>query len=771
MQAISQKSVLAILAAAAVACGGAHGERYVTKGNLSYERGRYAEAAIDYRKALQTDPRSGEAYYRLGLAEAKLGHAGSALAAAGRAAELMPGNDDAKAFAGELYLMRYQADLDAPAYDQVNRIAGELLRSNGRSFAGLRLKGYLAIADGKPGETLRFFTQANEIRPLVPDVATSLTGALLLEGRDAEAVALGRSLIAAHPDAGAIYDTLYGHDVRSGDMAEAERILLLKIKNNPTNALPVRQLAEHYWRHNERAKAEETISGLLRNAQPFPQAHLLIGNFYKDMGELGEAVRAFDAGADAHPKEKTLYEQRAIEALTDGGKRDQALERLGKLLASERSGPAADEWTGMRAGLLLQSPVEAERRQALTDLEELVRKAPGRTAWHFQLGRAYTRDGHLREARREFEVVVHKEPRNQQAWVALAAVAALARDFGECRRYAAEALRLDPSFVSARLLHARALLGLGQYEEARGEYEQLIDDHPAYRQARLEHALVAVMEGQYAAAEKEFRANYDPAHGDFRALEGMLTVDVSAGQPEKGRALLETQSAAYPDALALVKIRAAAAAQAGQWETAIREYERLRARQPEDAGILLALADAYQHAGDWARAIPPAERVRSLRPDDWRAVFLLGYAYQMTGKTKEAEQAYRQALQLKPDDAETLNNLSFLLADERSDAAGLEEAAALAQKAVRASGGNVASTDTLGWIYLQQNRLASARQIYAALAARNPRNALVHYHFGLVLRREGDRAASGRELQAALQDGLPAPEQKAARELLAAAKE
>jgi tetratricopeptide (TPR) repeat protein len=767
MHVIWKKGALVIMAAGVLACGGGHGERYVARGKVFYEQGRYAEAALNYRKALQINPDFGEAYYGLGLAEAKLGHAGETLGAVSRAVELMPDNEDVKAFAGELYLMRYQADRDAPAYEQINNIADELLRRNARSFAALRLKGYLAIADGKPGEALDLLRRANEIRPLVPDVAATLTGTLLLERRDAEAVALGNSLIAAHPDTGAIYDTLYGHYINNGDLAEAERILLLKIKNNPTDAFPVGQLAEHYWRHKERAKAEETISGLLRDPQAFPQAHLLIGGFYEGMGEPDEAVRIFDEGARTHPKEKTAYQQRALAALVAGGKRNEALERIGKLLAA---GEAADELKGMRAKLLLHSPVGAERRQAVSDLEELVRKAPDQTAWHLELGRAYTAGRQLREARREFETVVRREPGNTQAWLALGAVAALARDFEECRKDTAEALRRDPSLAGARLLHARALAGLGQYEQARGEYDQLIDAHPGYRQARLEHALVAVVEGHYAAAEKEFRTNYDPAHGDFRALEGMLAVDFAAGQTGKGWALVEAEHAAHPESLALVKIRAAAAVRAGQWQAAISEYERLRASQPEDTGILAALASAYQHTGDFVRATPLLERVQTAHPEDWRTAFLLGYAYQMTGKATEAEQAYRQSLRLKPDQAEVLNNLSFLLAEERSDAAGLDEAAALAQKAMRATGGNVASTDTLGWIYLKQNRVESARQIYATLAARNPQNAIVHYHFGLVLRRKGDRTASERELEAALRNGLPGAEQKAARELLAEVK-
>src|SRR5271165_5919284 len=163
MREIHKKGLVVVIAAAVLACGGAHREKYLAKGNQAYQHGQYAEASINYRKALQSDPNFGEAFYRLGMAEGKLGHMPQSLAALSRAADLMPENDEARALMGALYLMRYQADRDAPAYEKVNEICDRLLARNARSFPALRLKGYLATADGKPDQALDFFSRANRI--------------------------------------------------------------------------------------------------------------------------------------------------------------------------------------------------------------------------------------------------------------------------------------------------------------------------------------------------------------------------------------------------------------------------------------------------------------------------------------------------------------------------------------------------------------------------------------------------------------------------------
>src|SRR5215469_3627342 len=516
MQSIRKSGGVAVLAAALLACSGAHRDKYLAKGNQAYQREQYGEASINYRKALQSDPNFGEAYYRLGMAEGKLGHIQESIVALSRATGLMPENDDARALLGRLYLMRYQTDRDAPAYQKVNEICDRLLERNARSFEAYRLKGYLAIADEKPDQALDFFIRANRIRPLVPDVAITLTQTLFVEGRTAEAVELGRSLMTAHPDAGPIYDTLYRHYVSAGDLAEAERILIAKVKNTPADAFPVKQLAEHYWRHNQRAQAGNTIHSLLGNPKAFPQAYLMIGEFYQALGEQDEAVRAFEAGAGAHPDEKAIYEQRAIDSLILSGKRDQGLQRINQALADGVAGGTADQLKSTRAGLLLESPLESDHTLAVHDLEALVRKTPHYAPWHFQLGQAYAAGRDLsaaqyKQARHEWETVVRLDPAHMKAWLALADLALRALDFEDCRRYAEEALARVPSLESARLLRARALLGLGRFDEARMEYDKLVRENPG-RQVSLQYALLDVAEGRYSAAEKALRANYDPAH-------------------------------------------------------------------------------------------------------------------------------------------------------------------------------------------------------------------------------------------------------------------
>ena len=51
-------------------------KNYIERGNEYFKNGKYKEASIMYRSALKKDLKYGEAYYRLGLSELRLGRPG-----------------------------------------------------------------------------------------------------------------------------------------------------------------------------------------------------------------------------------------------------------------------------------------------------------------------------------------------------------------------------------------------------------------------------------------------------------------------------------------------------------------------------------------------------------------------------------------------------------------------------------------------------------------------------------------------------------------------
>src|ERR1700679_3246012 len=71
-------------------------ESYIGKGNTLFKDGKFAEAELNYRKALQKDPNSGEAYYRVALADLRLNKPMEAFRALTQAVRLAPANEAAR---------------------------------------------------------------------------------------------------------------------------------------------------------------------------------------------------------------------------------------------------------------------------------------------------------------------------------------------------------------------------------------------------------------------------------------------------------------------------------------------------------------------------------------------------------------------------------------------------------------------------------------------------------------------------------------------------
>jgi len=68
-----------------------------------FEKAKYKEASIMYRRALQKDLKFGEAYYKLGLTEIRMQAYGDAVRALRRAIEMQPTNADATTKLAEIY--------------------------------------------------------------------------------------------------------------------------------------------------------------------------------------------------------------------------------------------------------------------------------------------------------------------------------------------------------------------------------------------------------------------------------------------------------------------------------------------------------------------------------------------------------------------------------------------------------------------------------------------------------------------------------------------
>jgi tetratricopeptide (TPR) repeat protein len=724
----------------------AQAARYLENGNKFFQKARYKEASIMYRRALQKDLRFGEAYYRLGLTDIKLAAYGDAARALRRAIELQPNNTDAAVQLANLYMAAIVQD---PAHSkdlvrEVQDISERLVREDSNSYEGHRLKGQLALVQQKPDEAVKELAAATRLRPGQTDLSLAYFEALEGTNRPADAEKLGREVIEKNKNFAPMYDMLYVHYMSQNKLSEAEQVMLEKVENNPKQPNFLVQLAGHYLYTKERNKLDATMARVA-NGKEFPEGHLLAGDFYFFRAREYEAARQqYEAGMTEHPKEKPVYQKRMVELLAATGRNSDANQLLASIL---KDNPKDNDALAMRAALMLQTGDAAQINQATNDLVSLVTKNPDNHLLRYNLARAYIAKNDLAQARLQLEAAIKVRPDFILAHDQLARIYLAKGENAKALKETEDVLNMNKADLQARLIRSSALTAIGDKDKARQELDTILRMAPDNPDARYQAGFLAWQDRDFKRAEQIFGDLYKANPKDIRGLVGVVETMVSENKMRDAVSLVEKSAAAEPDrrdfrlALADLYVRD------NRFDDAIHLYQDLLKNDPKSADLLLRLAETQRRKGDINTAIETYRRAAQAIPSDPRPLLQLGLLMDGTGRREQAKPIYEQVLRIQPDDPVALNNLAFIKAEEGSD---LDEALTMAQRARQKLPDSPDVLDTLGWIYIKKNLADDAVRTFKELVQKQPDRASFRYHYGMALLQKGDRPGAKRELQSAI---------------------
>jgi tetratricopeptide (TPR) repeat protein len=738
--------------------------RYVENGNKFFERGKYKEASIMYRRAVapNADPRYGEAYYRLALASLKLGAPGDAYRALLRAVELQPENADALIKTADIEVMvGAQGGRQGEQFlAQAQERAEQLLKMPDGAYDGHRLLGQVALLQQKPAEAVRQFEQASRLKPGEPALALAYFTALVQNDQFPQAEQLAQKLIEEKPDYAQIYDLLYIQYVTRKQFAEAEALLRRKVQNNPKSSQYVLQLAAHYGVTQQRAKMEETLARL-NDEQQFVDGHLVAGDFYfLQLREFENAKQQYEKGAAAFPKERITYQKRLVELFAATNRAAEAKKLVAQIL---EQAPNDSEAQAMRAALRLSTGSREEVNLAATELQSLVTKTPENHLFRFNLARALLAKGDVDQARIQLEEALKLRADFLAARELLARIYLSRNDAAKALQEADNILKLDRNNLAGHLTRSSALLLLGEREKAREELDFISRTYPQNAEAKYQIGYLAWEDKDYAKASQVFGELYKANPKDLRGLVGI--VETLAGQNRMPEAIkqLESAAAAEPDRRDLKIALANMYVRSQRYEEAIKIYQDILAKDPASADTLFKLAETYRRKGDLNQALDTFRKASQAAPNDPAPLLQLGMLMDGIGRREQSKPIYEQILRINQDHPLALNNLAFIKAEEGTD---LDSALSMAQRAYQAVPNQPDIADTLGWVYVRKNLSQEAIRIFTDLVQKYPNNPVYRYHYGMALLQKGDRAAAKRELEAALRNQPSKDEMAKIQELL-----
>jgi len=721
-------------------------QRYVENGNKFFEKGKFKEASIMYRRALQKDLRFGEAYYRLALTEINLAAFGDAVRSLRRAVELQPDNADASVKLADIYIIAAAQDKgNSQQYlKEAKDLADKLLVKDAKSYDGHRIEGQIALLENDAPLAVAQLQAAALLKPDQTELSMAYVQALAANKQFDEAEKLALSVIDKHPTFAPMYDALYLYYMNAQKLTQAEGILKRKVENNQRQSNFRVQLAAFYLYTQKHAEFEKTMLELNHESQ-YPDGHLVAGDFYFYRTRDFDAARAqYDAGQKAFPKEKAIYQKRMVELLAITGKSAEANQLLAAIL---KDNPKDTDAIAMRAALMLTTGDAAQINQAVNDLQSLVAKAPDNHLLHFNLARGYLAKNDTEQARLQLEAAIKLRPDFVVARDMLARIYLNKKDYARALKEAEDAIAMNKNDLEARLTRASALMAIGDGKKARDEIEGILQVAPNNPDARYQSGVLAWQQRDYKSAQDAFAQLSKINPKDSRGLLGVVETLASQNRLGEGIKLVEDALAREPGRRDLMQALANLYVRDMRYDAAMARYQELLKTEPKSADLLLRVAETQRRKGDINGAIDTFRRASQAAPTDSRPLLQLGLLLDGTGRRDQAKPVYEQVLKIQPDQPIALNNLAFIKAEDGQD---LDEALTMAQRARQGMPNSPDVMDTLGWIYLKKNLSDDAVRTFKELVMADPNRAAYRYHYGMALLQKGDKPSAKRELEAAI---------------------
>ena len=315
-------------------------------------------------------------------------------------------------------------------------------------------------------------------------------------------------------------------------------------------------------------------------------------------------------------------------------------------------------------------------------------------------------------------------------------------------------LRLQPDYLPAQVLLAKALVESGQTAEGRQLYEALLRARPDTAEAHYALGKLDAAGGQADAAIEHLRRacalwpSFGAAHFALarlyrdrgRAEEAQAEVDLY----EKDKLGWPTVPDPFMSALASLKGGAAARldkgvqlAEAGQLQAAAEEHEAALRADPK---LLLAHVNLIRIYGTLGQNDRAEEHYRAgvaLDPNLAELHYNHGVVLMGEGRGAEAAEAFRRAVELKPTYADAQNNYAYLLMSSGK----LDEAVEHYQAAIAARPDHRAAHFNLGRILVNQGKLAEAiDQLAQTLEPDDEDSPRCTYALGAAYARAGNRS-------------------------------
>jgi len=724
-----------LLIAAAAACSKPSADEHFKKAETLAKENHLAEAIIEYKSALQIDPRRGDIRVKLVDAYIRNQDAGNAYRESIKAADLLPNDINAQLRAGSFLLMAKQ-------FEDAKTRADKALAIDSKNVDALLLSGNALFGLKRIEEAINEYQEAIATNPERDSPYINLGAIQYGKGDKTQAEKTFRHAIEVAPKSLAARMALANFLWASGRTAETEQAIKDGIALDPTNLDAGRILAVFYLVTNRPADAEPYFVNYAKT-KGTPEAKLALADYYSVVKRTEDATAIL---RELAANEKTFAAANLRLATIDAsnGDRAQALGKVNAVLAKQPKDSAARL---LKARVLFVDNKKEEALQIATSITTDEPNAPVSADAYAVIGAAQADLHRSQEAIDAYKEVLKRQERPVGALLALATLSLSTGAIEQAKGYVNEVLTILPGNPAARALLVRIELASADASKAKGDIASLMRDYPKSAAPLNLLGNQQLREKNYEAARQSFAKAAQLEPNSFEAFAGLVTVDLQTRHVKEAVARVEAALRVANPSAGVLLIAAQTYAAAGTLDKAEDLLKRTIDLDTTNLTAYSLLGQLYIKQNRLDDAKNQFKRIADQSPKAVSAPTMLGMLSEAQGRSNEAENYYKQALKIDANAAVAANNLAWIYVAANRN---LDEALQLAQAAQRVLPDQPNVNDTLGWIYYRKNLKPQAiRHLDTAVKA-DPTDPLSHYHLGMAYYLDGRFDKAKAELAQAL---------------------
>ena len=750
MRILKYTLVLLLSGVGLTACGSAEDSAagFISSGKELLADNKPEKARVEFKNAIQIDPKAAEPFYQLALLDEKAKKWKSMYGNLLKVEQLNPKHHDATIKLGQLYLLsgnmefameradkvladeadntlawvlKSSVELKKENYELASKHVEQALNSQPSNVEAISLKAILLNKQAKPQQAIDLLSQTIKEQP--DQLALKMIKlSILEEQKDYPAMELMyEKLKEKHASETWVYVSLAKLYQQQGEYLKATAVLEEFVSAQPNNH-EAKLLLVSLVQSKEPEKAIKLLSSYIKLDSNdfelrFAKIKLLITTDNKTaaIAELQQIVSLGEPAGSVNKANVML-------ANFDMQNNDSAAanQKLDKVLANAPEDEAA---------LLTKAKIEVMNKNvdsAVTRLRVVLRNNPESEQALVLLAQAYLLSGSTELAEDNFRQALSLNPGNTVAALSVAQGLMKSKDLNRTETVLMSALERTPG--NDAILQTLAQVRLLKKDWSGSQ--SIVDD---LREKDAESAVASylsarILQGQerYQAAVDEYKHVLAARPSITRALQGLAFSSMKLNQQQELLTFLAEFTAKNPRQFAAYAIQSSIYLRDKSFDKAVSVLQQGIAVEPKWLAGYNAMATVYMRQADVDNAIKSYQQGLSAAPENNALAMRLASLYEQNNKFTEAKTLYEAVLERDASLEPAINNLASLLSDQFRSAENLKKAAELTQLFKTST--EPYFLDTYGWVQTQLGNLAESQLVLERVVSLAPDVAVFNYH-------------------------------------------